>query len=60
MFACGWWISLQLLRWVGQLGTGLCLRVQLEVPLLTPFHTGEPTAANSQEVRMVVNVLLCC
>ena len=60
MFVCGWWIFLQLLRRVGQLGTGLYLCVQLEVPPLTPFHAGEPRAANSQEVRMFANVLLCC
>ena len=60
VFVCGWWIFLQLLRRVRQLGTGLYLRVQLEVPPLTPFHAGEPRAANSQEVSMFANVLLCC
>ena len=47
VFACGWWIYLQLFRRVGQLGIGLCLPVELQVPPLTLFHSGEPRAANS-------------
>lgn len=58
---CLWLVDIRAAAQVGgQLGTGLYLRVQLEVPPLTPFHAGEPRAANSQEVSMFANVLLCC
>ena len=55
MFACGQWVFLQLFRRVGRLGPGLCLPVHLQAPPLTPFHAGEPRAANSQAVGRAAN-----